>query len=158
SVSMWHGREPQRHFGGVPRSRRSRPITTVARSLTKAAARKGNTGKRPCRLIASSPILGVFIKFMAMFGNGQRIAMTMAIAAPPQTARLGHPETAHIVSFAAARGATFHGTSMRRATTFTTKASVPTTPASGLPGRLPLNSLHLYFLRFHGSQGLGLAV
>jgi len=150
SANMRHGRGRGRHSGGATQSQQIKPITMATIFL--AAARKANTGKKPYQSIASSPIPGGSIKFTAMFGSGQRIVITKATPVLLAMALPGQPEGVITAFFAAVPGSTFRRTSARRSGAGAFKAS-GTSPASGWPGRLPLKSLHLYFLCLTAAKG-----
>src|SRR5215471_12667252 len=92
------------------------------------------------------PIRGGYIKSMAMFGNGEKIAGTLIMAGHQLMVRHGRAESAKTASGGAARGSITRRLSAPRSEVPILQKNARISSASGLPGRLHHNAFHLYTL------------
>ena len=124
---------PRRPNTGAMRSAKATPIAMVA-------AANGTT-IRPRRSDRSQPMRSVFTTWPEIFGSGCRIATTTATGGRPRTDQRGPAKFVIAVSFAAAPGSANPRFFAPPAGSGTVPTTGATFRASGLAGRLTLESL-----------------
>src|SRR5262245_27436580 len=135
---MRRGQARPRRSGGAVRSRRSRRTTTV--TLCTVGARTASIDNERCRSSPSSQILGVSTRCTAMYWNGRRIVQTITTMEHRPTGRLGFPEIAVAVPFAAVPGTSLRISLALPSECGSTPSIGPALRAFGSGGRLPLES------------------
>jgi len=135
SGNMWRGPGRTRRSSGATRLRRSRQITMAAPIHTKAAAARESIGTRLCRLSHSGRILGDFIRFTAISGNGPKIAGMTTTMEPLSTDPRIPPKFASTMFFAVVPGTIILSWSARRTASGTPQMFVALFSGSAWRGR-----------------------
>src|SRR5437870_13593377 len=148
---MRRGQERPLRSGGAVRSRRSRRITTG--TLCTVGARMASIDNEHCRSSPSSQIPGVSTRCTAMYWNGRRIVRTITTMEHRPTGRLGLPEIAVAVPFAAVPGTSLRISLARPSACGSTPSIGPALSAFGLAGRL---TLEIFIRKQTGQTLLGL--